>query len=289
MVLKRNPREKQAGVLKKLKAEKNHDVLDDKGDIKRPNRRGVPEKVARWMSLNAKYVTNRLANHVMVDGQNLQETITSVIESLPNGKKIGSKQSEKIILQFSKAAQAEDTQPTPGEDKKTIHSKKGYIEGICSAARLEMYFLDAAADIITDVVHDNVLNCLPTSTLKEHPSLDKSIVKLSELQRSQLVRRSTSVLESELVSIKTLLLNMQRGMSPTVDGTVSEFYKTVVDRCSNFFNNTLWEPAEKGPSERPYLSGKAAKTNYFEHLAAKTAEDHGSVTAHDIELLRPYW
>jgi hypothetical protein len=237
MVLKRNPREKQAGVLKKLKAEKNHDVLDDKGDIKRPNRRGVPEKVARWMSLNAKYVTNRLANHVMVDGQNLQETITSVIESLPSGKKIGSKQSEKIILQFSKAAQAEDTQPTPGEDKKTIHSKKGYIEGICSAARLEMYFLDAAADIITDVVHDNVLNCLPTSTLKEHPSLDKSIVKLSELQRSQLVRRSTSVLESELVSIKTLLLNMQRGMSPTVDGTVSEFYKTVVDRCSNFFNN----------------------------------------------------
>jgi hypothetical protein len=175
------------------------------------------------------------------------------------------------------------------EVKKTIHSKKGYIEGICSAARLEMYFLDAAADIITDVVHDNVLNCLPTSTLKEHPSLDKSIVKLSELQRSQLVRRSTSVLESELVSIKTLLLNMQRGMSPTVDGTVSEFYKTVVDRCSNFFNNTLWEPAEKGPSERPYLSGKAAKTNYFEHLAAKTAEDHGSVTAHDIELLRPYW
>jgi hypothetical protein len=102
MVLKRKASEKQAGVLKKLKAEKNHDVLDDKGDIKRPNRRGVPEKVARWMSLNAKYVTNRLANHVMVDGQNLQETITSVIESLPSGKKIGSKQSEKIILQFSK-------------------------------------------------------------------------------------------------------------------------------------------------------------------------------------------
>ncbi|CAE8661438.1 unnamed protein product [Polarella glacialis] len=164
-----------------------------------------------------------------------------------------------------------------------IVAKANSIACLDPTFRLELAFLSQAESLVGAAIRTATLACLPDLSAKGAIAMDLAAIKLAELAKSEMVKRSNSASKGGLESVQMVVANMQRGISPELQAGHSDHFVKVLDHCSMFFSHQTSKDGEAAP-----LFGKPAVIAYFQTLTDKHSAG-AEVSVKEIEMLRPFW
>lgn len=175
---------------------------------------------------------------------------------------------------------ADDRIASFAEVEQTIKAQSSSALVLDPTFRLELSFLSQAERLIGECVQRAILERLPGTSPEASPTtMEHTSVRLAELQKSDMVRRSSCSAIGQLESVQLVIDNMMRGISPEVNANASSFFVSVLDRCARFF---------EFDNGKTTIKGKEGIQEYSKTLEAKFAQGT-VVSVPEIERLRPFW